>query len=137
LLCNQCFCRDERGIELPGLNAMPIYEYRCTACGHELEALQKINDAQLTSCPVCRTDTLTKLVSAAGFQLKGSGWYATDFRNGSKPAAKSSNGEAKSDGKTSEGKTSESKSESKGDSSGETKTAAATAGGCGGGCACH
>ena len=67
---------------------MPIYEYRCSACGHELEALQKITDAPLVACPSCHADKLTKLVSAAGFQLKGSGWYATDFRNGSKPAAK-------------------------------------------------
>ena len=76
---------------------MPIYEYRCRACGHELEALQKITDAPLSSCPACKADKLTKLVSAAGFQLKGSGWYATDFRNGSKPAAKS---DAKNDTKT-------------------------------------
>ena len=53
---------------------MPIYEYRCSACGHELEALQKITDAPLVACPSCRADKLAKLVSAAGFQLKGSGW---------------------------------------------------------------
>jgi putative FmdB family regulatory protein len=68
---------------------MPIYEYRCASCGHELEALQKISDAPLTVCPACHQAGLTKLVSAAGFQLKGSGWYVTDFRNsGAKPAAK-------------------------------------------------
>jgi putative FmdB family regulatory protein len=67
---------------------MPIYEYRCSACGHELESLQKFSDPALTTCPACHADKLTKLMSAAGFQLKGSGWYATDFRNGSKPAAK-------------------------------------------------
>ena len=61
---------------------MPIYEYRCTSCGHELEALQKFSDAPLADCPACNTDSLTKLVSAAGFQLKGSGWYVTDFRDG-------------------------------------------------------
>ena len=83
---------------------MPIYEYRCTSCGHELEALQKFSDAPLADCPVCKTDSLTKLVSAAGFQLKGSGWYATDFKGGgataaAKPAAeaKAAGGEAKSD----------------------------------------
>jgi putative FmdB family regulatory protein len=113
---------------------MPIYEYRCTACGHELEALQKLSEPALTTCPSCRTDGLAKQVSAAGFQLKGSGWYVTDFRNGSKPAAKSktdgeSKGEPKSDTK------SESKTESKGDSKGESKPAAA--GACGAGCACH
>ena len=69
---------------------MPIYEYRCQACGHELEALQKLSEAPLTECPSCHKPELKKLLSAAGFQLKGSGWYATDFRNsGSKPAATS------------------------------------------------
>jgi len=61
---------------------MPIYEYRCTACQHKLEALQKFSDAPLVTCPQCAKDTLTKLVSAAGFQLKGSGWYQTDFKGG-------------------------------------------------------
>ena len=66
---------------------MPIYEYRCASCGHELEALQKLSDAPLTECPACHKPELKKLVSAAGFQLKGSGWYVTDFRNsGGKPA---------------------------------------------------
>ena len=60
---------------------MPIYEYRCSACGHELEALQKISESPLTECPACHAGALTKKVSAAGFQLKGSGWYVTDFRN--------------------------------------------------------
>lgn len=64
---------------------MPIYEYRCTQCGHKLEALQKMSEAPLTHCPACGKDALTKLVSAAGFQLKGSGWYASDFRG--KPAS--------------------------------------------------
>lgn len=70
---------------------MPIYEYRCSSCGHELEALQKFSDAPLTACPACSKDSLVKLVSAAGFQLKGTGWYATDFKgaSGSKSAAKS------------------------------------------------
>jgi putative FmdB family regulatory protein len=68
---------------------MPIYEYRCTACQHKLESLQKFSDAPLVVCPQCGRDALTKLVSAAGFQLKGSGWYQTDFKHsGSKPAAK-------------------------------------------------
>ena len=72
---------------------MPIYEYRCAACGHELEALQKLADSPLTDCPSCGQSRLSKLVSAAGFRLKGSGWYATDFKNRSKPAEKS-NGES-------------------------------------------
>ncbi len=69
---------------------MPIYEYRCGSCGHQQEFLQKVSDAPLTTCPQCGKPSLSKLVSAAGFHLKGSGWYATDFKNsGSKPAAKS------------------------------------------------
>ena len=68
---------------------MPIYEYRCSACGHELEALQKLRDAPLTVCPSCGKPELRKQVSAAGFQLKGSGWYVTDFRNsGAKASGK-------------------------------------------------
>ena len=63
---------------------MPIYEYKCTSCGHKKEVLQKMSDAPLTECPACGKATLSKLISAAGFQLKGSGWYATDFKGGSK-----------------------------------------------------
>ena len=66
---------------------MPIYEYQCEGCGHRLEAIQKMTEPPLVECPQCGHPTLRKLVSAAGFQLKGSGWYATDFRNkGSAPA---------------------------------------------------
>jgi putative FmdB family regulatory protein len=60
---------------------MPIYEYECGACGHRLESIQKMSDAPLTECPSCHKNALQKLVSAAGFQLKGTGWYATDFRD--------------------------------------------------------
>ena len=74
---------------------MPIYEYRCSSCGHELESLQKFADAPLTSCPACKGETLVKLVSAAGFHLKGSGWYATDFRGGSSPAKPAADAAAK------------------------------------------
>ncbi len=67
---------------------MPIYEYACESCGHELEVLQKMSDAPLSDCPECSKPALKKLVSAAGFQLKGSGWYETDFKNkkSAKPA---------------------------------------------------
>lgn len=60
---------------------MPIYEYQCTACGHQLEVLQKMSDDPLKDCPKCNQPSLTKQVSAAGFQLKGSGWYVTDYSN--------------------------------------------------------
>lgn len=63
---------------------MPIYEYRCDACGFQKEHLQKMNDPQLTTCPNCGKEAYGKLLSAAGFQLKGNGWYATDFKGGSK-----------------------------------------------------
>ena len=67
---------------------MPIYEYRCGSCGFEKEYLQKVNDAPIAVCPACGSDAYAKLISAAGFQLKGSGWYATDFKNGGKPKSK-------------------------------------------------
>lgn len=63
---------------------MPIYEYSCQSCGHELEALQKISDPLLTDCPECGASSLKKKVSAAGFRLKGGGWYETDFKSGNK-----------------------------------------------------
>lgn len=63
---------------------MPIYEYECRACTHELEALQKMSDAALTDCPECGKPDLRKKVSAAGFRLAGSGWYETDFKTGNK-----------------------------------------------------
>ncbi|MGQ0579093.1 MAG: FmdB family zinc ribbon protein [Betaproteobacteria bacterium] len=78
---------------------MPIYEYRCTSCGHEKEVLQKLADPPLTECPACGKPTLGKLVSAAGFHLKGSGWYATDFKGGAKPKDATQDGKDKSDGK--------------------------------------
>ena len=106
---------------------MPIYEYRCSSCGHELEALQKFSDAPLVACPTCRKDALVKLISAAGFQLKGSGWYVTDFRgNGNKPAAKSESAKAKDGDAGGDGKT-EAKSESKSESKSETKSESASA----------
>ena len=68
---------------------MPIYAYRCTACGHAKDVLQKISDPVLTVCPACGAASFAKQLTAAGFQLKGSGWYATDFRdNGQKKADK-------------------------------------------------
>ncbi len=66
---------------------MPIYAYRCDACGHARDILQKLSDPVLTTCPACGAEALAKQVTAAGFQLKGSGWYVTDFRDGGKKAA--------------------------------------------------
>ena len=95
---------------------MPIYEYRCKACGHQEEFLQRASEPPLTECPACGKPALQKQLSAAGFQLKGSGWYATDFKgSGKKPVEKKA--EPKTEAKT-EVK-SETKSETK---SAETKT---------------
>jgi putative FmdB family regulatory protein len=66
---------------------MPIYAYRCTSCGFEKDVMQKISDARLTHCPACNTENFAKQVTAAGFQLKGTGWYATDFKGGGAKAA--------------------------------------------------
>jgi putative FmdB family regulatory protein len=65
---------------------MPIYAYKCDACGHRQDVLQKISDPLLTACPACGAAAFSKQLTAAGFQLKGSGWYATDFKNGGAPA---------------------------------------------------
>ena len=72
---------------------MPIYAYRCTTCGHAQDVLQKVSDPLLTVCPACGAATFAKQITAAGFQLKGSGWYATDFRGGATP--KPADGDAK------------------------------------------
>ncbi|OAI52870.1 FmdB family transcriptional regulator [Betaproteobacteria bacterium SCGC AG-212-J23] len=96
---------------------MPIYEYRCAECGHQEEHLQKLSERPLSKCPACGKKAYKKQLSAAGFQLKGSGWYATDFKSaGKKPAEKKA--DLKSDGKT------EAKSEAKTETKTETKTPA-------------
>jgi putative FmdB family regulatory protein len=103
--------------------AMPIYAYKCESCGHAKDVLQKISDAPLTECPACGAATFSKQLTAAGFQLKGSGWYATDFKGaagGGAAAAAAAPAEAGS----TESKPAEVAS-----------TAPATP--CGGSCACH
>jgi putative FmdB family regulatory protein len=125
---------------------MPIYAYRCTACGHAKDVLQKISDPVLTTCPACQAEAFAKQVTAAGFQLKGSGWYVTDFRGGSGSGTAKSGDTAGSSGGTSTGDsgTSSSGGESSGPASGSGGssgdsggTTAAAAGGCGTSCACH
>ena len=113
---------------------MPIYEYRCSACGHQEDHLLKLSDAPLTKCPACGKKKYEKQLTAAGFQLKGSGWYASDFKGGkketeAKPDAKAetkseTKAESKAQTKT-EAKT-ESKTESKKETKAETKTPAST-----------
>jgi putative FmdB family regulatory protein len=106
---------------------MPIYEYRCAACGFQEEHLQKVSEPPLTVCPSCGKPKFAKLLSAAGFQLKGSGWYATDFKGGAKPAKDKADAkpEAKNEAK-SEPKA-ETKSESKQESNSGAKSVAAPA----------
>ena len=98
-------------------NLMPIYEYECTSCNHHFDLMQKIADAPIKQCPQCFENTVLRLISAAGFQLKGSGWYATDFKNGNKPAAKKDEKQSSGDSDT---KSSETKSD-KSDTSNKTK----------------
>ena len=78
---------------------MPIYEYRCTLCGQEHEVLQKVSEPPLTECPSCGKPGMQKLLTAAGFQLKGSGWYATDFKGGTKKADEKTKTDTKPDTK--------------------------------------
>jgi putative FmdB family regulatory protein len=85
---------------------MPIYAYRCGACGHAKDVLQKLSDPTLTTCPSCGAEAFGKQVTAAGFQLKGSGWYVTDFRGGNTAAAP---GAQPADGKPDGGTAGESK----------------------------
>jgi putative FmdB family regulatory protein len=110
---------------------MPIYAYRCAACGHAKDVLQKISDPVLTDCPACGAASFQKQLTAAGFQLKGSGWYATDFKGGgaaAQPAADAA--------KPADAVAPASAPAAGGDStSGSGSTAAS--GGCGASCACH
>ncbi len=109
---------------------MPLYEYECGACGHRLEALQKISDDPLVYCPECNEARLKKLISAAAFRLKGTGWYETDFKN-KEAAKKEDKKDDKKDDKASTGpdtkSKSESTSESKSDSGNSTKSDGKTA----------
>jgi len=82
---------------------MPIYAYKCASCGHAKDVLQKMSDAPLTDCPACGKPTFSKQVTAAGFQLKGSGWYVTDFRGGSGGAAAPAADGAKTEGAKTDG----------------------------------
>ena len=115
---------------------MPIYAYRCNACGHAKDVLQKISDPVLTTCPACGAEAFQKQITAAGFQLKGSGWYATDFRNnggGSSTASTGSSAPAPSPAPSS----SSSEGSSGSASSGSSGSSGPSASACGGGCACH
>ncbi len=85
---------------------MPIYEYQCTNCHHQFDLMQKISDEPIKQCPECHKNTVTKLISAAGFQLKGTGWYASDFKNKGTTASSTDNATKKEDKTTSVSSTS-------------------------------
>jgi putative FmdB family regulatory protein len=107
---------------------MPIYAYKCGSCGHAKDVLQKISDPALSVCPACGAPQFAKQITAAGFQLKGSGWYATDFRggnSGAKPADKPA--DAPASGASTESTPAPAKADAP----------SAAAGGCGASCACH
>lgn len=87
---------------------MPIYEYECASCHHKFDALQKIGEVAIKKCPACAKDKAIRLVSAAGFQLKGTGWYATDFKNKKSPEVKPEANAASKDTPSTEKKSTES-----------------------------
>jgi len=102
---------------------VPIYEYLCSSCGHQKEFLRKVSDPVLSVCPECGNETFGKMLTAAGFQLKGAGWYVTDFKNsGAKPMAKAET-QSGTAGKTESA--SDGKSDGKSDSKGDGKTVTA------------
>jgi putative FmdB family regulatory protein len=119
---------------------MPIYAYRCESCGHAKDVLQKISDPVLSTCPACGADAFKKQLTAAGFQLKGSGWYVTDFKGGA------SNGATKTEAPKPDAPKTDSVSapaaatptaapaSSAASSGGDTGS---SGGGCGGSCSCH
>lgn len=111
---------------------MPIYAYKCESCGLAKDILQKLSDPLLTQCPACGGQTFKKQLTAAGFQLKGSGWYATDFKGGAPSAPATGAADAK-------GGNTESKPTDAPPAKVEAAPAAtpAASGGCGGSCACH
>ncbi|WP_449413638.1 FmdB family zinc ribbon protein [Pandoraea soli] len=115
---------------------MPIYAYRCETCGFAKDVLQKMSDDPLSQCPECGKDTFRKQVTAAGFQLKGSGWYVTDFRGGSGGASAPASGAASAAPAAASGESASSSSSASTSSSGG-EASSAPAASCGGGCACH
>lgn len=110
---------------------MPIYAYKCASCGHAKDVLQKISDAPLTVCPACGAEAFSKQLTAAGFQLKGSGWYVTDFRGGSGGTAATATAAGTAAAST------EAAAPAPAPAASDAGGGGATAGGCGTSCACH
>lgn len=124
---------------------MPIYDYKCSHCGYKAEVMRKISALSLEACPECASETFSKQLSAPSFQLSGSGWYATDFKNGSKPpvSKEASNTESASqDNRNESVKQASTDNEKAGKSEDASKSAVekkpeSTSGACATGCACH
>ncbi|MET3605113.1 putative FmdB family regulatory protein [Sphaerotilus sulfidivorans] len=117
---------------------MPIYAYRCSSCGHAKDVLQKMSDPVLTTCPACGAESFAKQVTAAGFQLKGSGWYVTDFRGGSGAATGATGGATAATAAAAApaaAAADSGASTSSADSGSSASSASSTP--CGGSCACH
>ncbi len=114
---------------------MPIYAYRCNDCGHAKDVLQKISDPVLTTCPACGAEAFQKQITAAGFQLKGSGWYVTDFRGGSGGTSAPAVAGGAATASAAAGDSSASSASDSSSSSSDGGSSAA--GGCGTSCACH
>ncbi|WP_416546361.1 FmdB family zinc ribbon protein [Limnohabitans sp. DCL3] len=113
---------------------MPIYAYKCDACGHAKDVLQKMSDEPLTDCPVCAAPQFNKQLTAPGFQLKGTGWYATDFKGGGAaavPAASATAADAVSTAAPS------APTETSAPAASSTASTSSSAGGCAASCACH
>jgi putative FmdB family regulatory protein len=122
---------------------MPIYAYRCAACGHAKDVLQKVSDPVLSTCPACGAEAFQKQLTAAGFQLKGSGWYVTDFRGGANGAKAGDTAAGGGETKPADAGSGDTRpADAPAPSAGGTNDApaggsSASAAGCGGGCACH
>jgi len=120
---------------------MPIYAYKCDACGHAKDVLQKMSDAALTECPACGAPKFNKQLTAPGFQLKGTGWYATDFKGGGATGAPAAAGAADAAPAASDAGTAGAAAAVAGSaafaSAANTSSSTASAGGCAPSCACH
>ena len=114
---------------------MPIYAYKCESCGHAKDVLQKMSDDPLTKCPSCGAPTFNKQLTAAGFQLKGNGWYATDFKGGG--AATSAPAVAGGTGGSAGAASPSTSSDTGGSSPAAEPSASAAPAACGASCACH
>jgi putative FmdB family regulatory protein len=116
---------------------MPIYAYKCESCGFAKDVLQKMSDPLLTDCPTCGASAFKKQVTAAGFQLKGSGWYATDFKGGTSATSATATSAVSTSASSESAPTSTESAKPSESPAAKTASAPASSGGCGGGCACH